>query len=1303
MDDPAESSEITDVPLDPTLDLPPHNFVETEYNVVFSDPGLDAALEAARLRREDYDRYLGVTFNSTCFDWFPSKVIKRWGEKHCDAILQMIATINSSDIAEYYQLFTAIFASHPEELNEIANSRVEDVFAPEELKKPGKTYLKIVLWQLRDPTMSFDQHRQRDREIEGKWKTSEQATVPRNIRFNNFWREAYNKAVEETGGDPDASEAIGQYLHTYITETAPKAFASYIRSPPTESVKDDSNISELQPATINIVEDGVGSNGKNTYYRLHQRALSHPVPLTSPMDADHSANNSPGNQTQSISPQRRLVSSSINTADTAIDAPQESSPCAAVAAKAPQVPASTPSQLPATSSTEKINVTVTTTFCAERPASIEPAPNLQIHSTSSQEMSTPTFGRSQATAQPYIPSQAQAYDGQSIPQISELLQRVASGEAALHLPCSPVHTMHYNHTVLPSQPVLHSSVGPMSGMTTIVPGASHVTMGPYTMPVQAYNPMEQQMHQLSHIPQGSYMANIVPNPFPPQATHMGHHYNPTLISPHGPTQPFPPFNQDFMDPYAQTSGYNTSLNSSATYRQRGNSSSRGRGRGRRHLHHDQPAIFNHLTNQFEVIDPFSQSYQGPPMMAYQSQQSTNTFNQDRGNRERNYQHRDRNMSMGQFRDNSGGYSNNAPRRSSVSVHSQAHSARQYAQRESNFPLPVDRSAPSPTTPSKRKKKFSGTGSPSATQETRYASKGKRRRRPRSLSLTRPSTSQTPDESPALYGLSDPFVDDCELTEDRGSRKWYPKRMTGTPSRRANEKQQPPIEVTKSDTASITSIITNPSELAADVHGTLRRTSEGKLVYEFLPDSPIEKVKNTGSSITGEGNISTCQKTYSSSHVRNASVETLKPAIQPSAMAQSSQKHVKSAEEASSVTGHTPDAKATAIEIASIGQTPEISTGTATAIEEKQPEELMSKLTTADQHSAAQTKDTNKSEADTAIEKDEKILEKKEGEFSAADNDLTKDGNVVETKSRLRSVLGSESIQNIPNSTTALEVEQVKTTTLTDENSSPGQVKQEVQEKTHTEDLVDIPSLEEKSPHVGDDIKETVLEVAGNPRRVVSASGEIDVFWDAHETNSNPSTEPPRANTPSRSLPKETEETIEHNPEAQQESSKINSDIDVKTTYLDGESNEDLNTSGDPNAITGGLNLSSDAAQAKVVACTDDEVSVAPEQGSTLSTAIEGIKKSSQIALSSPATGKGKPKANPDSVESTSTAKDMGNKSDDNWVHPMARARRQAKQEKLQAKKEREKEKKAKQQAKKSNQGSDNISTDTAAKGKIHQQ
>jgi len=548
--------------------------------------------------------------------------------------------------------------------------------------------------------------------------------------------------------------------------------------------------------------------------------------------------------------------------------------------------------------------------------------------------------------------------------------------------------------------------------------------------------------------------------------------------------------------------------------------------------------------------------------------------------------------MGQFRDNNSGCSSSAPRRSSV--HSHAQPSRQLVQRESNFPPPVDEPAPPPTTPKsgKGKKKASGLGSPSATQETRYASKGKRRPRPRSLSLTRSSTSQTPDESPALYGRPDDFDEDCELTEDRGSRIWYHKRRPGTPSRRKNEKQ---IDITKSDAASSTSIITNPSDLAVDIDGTLHETSEGKLIYEFKSDSPIEKLKNTGSSIKG------------------------------------------------------------------------------------------------------------KSEVDPVIEKNGKTPEKKKGEISTTANDRTTDDKSVETMGGLLSSLDSGSVQGVRDSTTALEVEQLKTTTLTGENSSAGQVKHEAQEKTQTEDLVDIPTSEEKSPHFGDDIKQTVLEVTRNPRRVVSASGEIDFFYDALETIPNPTTEQPRTNTASRFLPKEIEETVEYNPKAQQESSKISSDMDVKTTYLGGESHENLNTGGDPSAVTGALNLSPNAAQVKGVACAGDEVLVAPEQGSTLFTDNGRIKKPSEIASSSPATGKGKAKANPDSAEPTPTTKDKSSKSDDNWVHPMARARRQAKQEKQQAKKEREKEKKAKQQAKKGNQDSNDISADNSAMGKTHQQ
>ena len=1288
MDDAGEGSEAAGISLGPALDLPPHGFVETEPTVVFSDPGYDAAREATRLRREDYDRYLGATFSSTCYDWFPSKVIKRWGERHCNAILHMIATINVSDITEYERLFTAVFASHPDELKEIANSRVEDVFAPEELKQPGKTYLKMVLWQLRDPTMSFEQHRQRDREIEEEWKASGQTALPRNIRFNDFWRDAYAKAVAEVDNDPTAREAIGKYLHNYVRETAPKTFASYIRSTYAKDVNDTTNMPLAPQAAASNVEVTDGGDGAIGNYRLHQRSMSHPVLLQSYTDDYYNPVNSPGNPTHSVSSRRRLVSAPITeTAGTNVDAPQESSPSAIVAAIAPELPVAVSTQPSATASNEPINVTVTTTFRTEQPVTFESAPNFQIHGAGTQVVLTPAFDPDQATAQPHMSPQAQLYPAQGAPQ--ELREHGSLRDPILHTSYSPSHVP-YSNSGFPHQYTVHPPVSAVSGMTAPPHGAAHIPMGTYVVPGQAYYSLEQQAHQLPQMPQGSYITNIAPHSLPPHAANVGYHYNPALISPHGPAQPFPPFPQPFISPYAQAVGYNAPMNSSSGIRQRSNSSSRGRGRGRRHANHDPPAIFNHVTNQFEVVDSFGQSYQGPPTMAYQTRHNNNGFNQDRGNRERNYQYRDTNNNW---------RSNCAPRRSSASyVHTHAHPAHQYAQRASNISASLNMPAPPSATPgssSKGKAKASGSGSPSATPDTRYASKINECRRPRSLSLNSSPIFQALDESPALYNSPDDTDEENLLTENRGKRKFYLKRANKTSSHRGSEKQQLSGDVAKSDAASGTSIITNPSETTVDVDGTLRRTIEGKLVYEFQPDSPIGLARNSKISNTDGADTLTGQDTY----VCNVSLETVKPAIQTSDGPQDSQKHSECAGEASPIAELATDTKGSAAVDPSIDQRAEMSSKAATAFEEMRPNELTSQIAAAGEHHLMQTTDVSKQEADTAIQKDDEILETEQAECCAEGKNLTKESKVMEAGDGMHSILGSDTARNMPESVTAPEAKEAKALPLQNGNSTSAKVQLDTQEQIFTLKSVGTPLSQEKLPRAGDEVKQTVLEVAGNPRRVLSATGEIDVFWDAHETNSNPTADSSQENTPSKP-PTRPQKTTDVKAEAQ-EDSKTRGEIDDLIVDPDAESNDALKESGVPHALISESNASY-ATQPKDVPCAGDEALVMPEHGSTLGEDVKGTSQSLECTSPSLAVESGNGNADTDSVEPTYPAKDTGSKSDDNWVHPMARARRQAKQEKLKAKKDREKEKKARQHGKKGTHEGNSPSDDTTSAGKSEQ-
>lgn len=138
----ASSTWTVDVkPLGLYIAYPPHNFKHEPPRVVFHERGAHATYEANRLRTKDFAHWINVTGYSEVQDWFSPTLIECWSARHCKAILMMIAIMNLNDVSEYANMIEFLFRSYPQELHEIALSRVEDVFSPEEINALNKRYV----------------------------------------------------------------------------------------------------------------------------------------------------------------------------------------------------------------------------------------------------------------------------------------------------------------------------------------------------------------------------------------------------------------------------------------------------------------------------------------------------------------------------------------------------------------------------------------------------------------------------------------------------------------------------------------------------------------------------------------------------------------------------------------------------------------------------------------------------------------------------------------------------------------------------------------------------------------------------------------------------------------------------------------------------------------------------------------------------------------------------------------------------------------------------------------------------------
>lgn len=124
------------------LNYEPHNFRHQPPRVVHTDIGKDAIHTAVKLRLEDLGRWVNVTGFSAVEDWFSPTIIERCGQSHCKAILNMMTIMNINDVSEYANMIEFLFRQYPQELQEIAYSRVEDVFSPEEFTVVPKRYVK---------------------------------------------------------------------------------------------------------------------------------------------------------------------------------------------------------------------------------------------------------------------------------------------------------------------------------------------------------------------------------------------------------------------------------------------------------------------------------------------------------------------------------------------------------------------------------------------------------------------------------------------------------------------------------------------------------------------------------------------------------------------------------------------------------------------------------------------------------------------------------------------------------------------------------------------------------------------------------------------------------------------------------------------------------------------------------------------------------------------------------------------------------------------------------------------------------
>lgn len=847
-------------------------------------------------------------------------------------------------------------------------------------------------------------------------------------------------------------------------------------------------------------------------------------------------------------------------------------------------------------------------------------------------------------------------------------------------------------------------------------GPSSVQMG-FTSSGPQYQSFENQA-LLPHLQQGTYAQGFVPVTYPAQATNMGY-YNPST----GPSdiQPFPPFQQDFVDPYDGGQVYHTPYNAYGGPRPKGNSGSRGgRGRGRRASQQNEgpfagPAIYNPQTNRLEAVDSFRK-----PLPVHMGPQSRprDGFNQNRSS-----QNRDRNASFSQFRGNgSDGRSNYNGRRSSSSRPQGPHHTTHYGQQAVGSQTPMDLAGPSTSS------RPSTSAGPSTSTAPTYSGKGKATAVVQEEDVNEPSTSSAAPtyigkgKAKAVVQEEDMNVqeEDTNVQEEDTnvqpsistlltySGKGKDKVIEAGPSGAQSSAPVAPIHGGKGkakvesqedgsgqDSQNPSATETEPQKTAGltRTRASMRR-EEGKSMTDSTSSDDsagegswngtntddLEKKKMRKAELAAAAaqraamselppDVDGTIRRSSESQLYNIQPEST---VQPSATIEPSvQTTPLTAEESPQVTNAVEQANGES-------QAPPTAEATSVAPLHTDPHPLnqndVETLHTANTEMSVKEPDRSEKKA-TATDEKQTMESKSQENGDSALADVKAGEQKAETDESKESVKETVVEQKEPG-------QRKHKYSLADWQAAPLQIQQrEAQELAQAQasrKAVGLKPQQMTLPPIMEVFKKTAIEGSYGPRGVLSTTGEIDEFWDARERQSDEGTETTHGSNPIKTPPSESE-----NGKTEEKDAGSKADVEKQST--------EVPTTAPAQAAPTTTTSPTAEPQQNDDSLVEEEVFVTPQQEPSSATPEVDA---SKVDAASPCPTAGKAKAMQIATQSKPT-----NGSADTWVHPMALSTRQAKQAQAQAKKERKKEKKRKQGSKKAALTTENASANTKASGK----
>lgn len=574
--------------------------------VVHDDPRSHAIKVAIEMRWNDYDHHLDVVWNSRVEDWFDREDILRWGDRHCRGILSFIGHQNQMDVNAYVNLIQGVIPQ--DELRVLSELNVEEVFCEGELKFPGKKFLQYVMYSIRDPTIGLEEHLRLDEQIS---HNAQKSSVRHNIDLGSLWLQYFYNTTGET-----------------FEQFAMRSSADMSRIP-------DNLLKAIERFSPNLLQnpasqDSIQPDEVNSAQELTTSAEISPVNLENQDDSE----------TQVAQPQEQsTLKDDIDSKSTSVDPVSKPTQEATDMTPPKQVSSDNIVEMPTAIASQAAETSSAIGTFTEAPENLPASPTMQTPQT---RLIHPRLRDNHRT---FVGPIAPAHHGNAQPGPSgtpEWRHRgprrdIHSGVLASNIQLQHPPTAFYSNAPAPTQ-FNQGSPANLPGFGGLVPPS-------HALGIPMVNVPQQQVRYSPYIqPQGTYIHGAGQPSFGQQFANPGG-YQAGYLSAYGAgemgNQPVFAYPQDFVDALPAAQGYTPSY-THPNNRPRNNSMGRGRrGRSYSGVSNDSRALYNPRTGSLDYVDNYDQSVQG---YGPQSRERVNNFGQ-----ERNYHPRDRNHSLGHDR------------------------------------------------------------------------------------------------------------------------------------------------------------------------------------------------------------------------------------------------------------------------------------------------------------------------------------------------------------------------------------------------------------------------------------------------------------------------------------------------------------------------------------------------------------------------------------------------------------------------------------------------------------------------------